>query len=104
MAKKIGEVALGYYDGEVVDIYQDHYLDNKDAIAIFLQSKQGEPIGTLTKNHPNQSFLESDMFFVKTTEENEIIAQDCLNTGLFEDTGIRVSSGFIEFSIWRFKK
>ena len=70
-------------------------------IALDLRSMDGEPIARLTVNIPEAS-LEKGEFFVKAWSENERIAEDCLKSGLFWDTGKRVQTGWVEAQVWRF--
>lgn len=98
MSKKLGEVV---YKGEPLDIYQSSYKGGRAAIYL---SSDGMLFATLTVNLPDQP-LKEDEFFVKTWTENEEIAPWILEkAGLFEDTGIAVDTGFMQASIWRFKK
>jgi len=61
----------------------------------------GSPIAVLTTNIPSAK-LEPGEFLVKTWSENETIAEACLASGFFVDTGKRVKTGFTEAHIWRF--
>jgi hypothetical protein len=47
--------------------------------------------------------LADDEFCVKTWSENEAVVAPMLATGLFEDTGRRVSSGYVVAPVWRIK-
>jgi len=45
----------------------------------------------------------TDEFTVKSWSENEPLIEPMLATGLFEDTGRRCPSGFVEAPVWRVK-
>ncbi|MBU9199825.1 hypothetical protein KTD31_00230 [Burkholderia multivorans] len=66
-------------------------------------SEIGEPFGTLSKIVPGVK-LDTDEVLMKTYAENEPYRQPLLDSGLFEDTGKRVPSGFIELEVWRRKQ
>ena len=56
----------------------------------------------LTVNLPRK-WLQPDEFFVKAWSENESIANWVRALEIFEDTGKRQKTGFVEAEIWRFK-
>jgi hypothetical protein len=60
-------------------------------------------MGVLTVNIPD-TYLADGEFFVKTWSENEKLAKAAINTGIFEDTGKREPTGFVEAQVWKFKK
>lgn len=70
-------------------------------LALQIVSKIGEPIAKLTVNLPNEH-LEEGEFFVKGWSENEVIISDVLASGIFEDTGKRISLGFVQAFVWQF--
>ncbi|KVP65571.1 hypothetical protein WJ96_04175 [Burkholderia ubonensis] len=63
----------------------------------------GEPYGTLSKIVPGTKLGPGEVL-IKTYEENQPFRQPLLDAGLFEDTGRRVPSGFIELEVWRRKQ
>jgi hypothetical protein len=65
-------------------------------------SEEGEPYGTLSKILPGTPLGPGEVL-IKTYAENESYRQPLLDAGLFEDTGKRVPSGFIELEVWRRK-
>ena len=72
------------------------------AVQLFLAG--GELLATLSLNIPEKgNLLGEGEFFAKTYSENEEIAQACLASGRFEDTGKRVASGFVQVEIWKKK-
>lgn len=46
--------------------------------------------------------IEPHQFFAKTYDENEALREPLLATGLFEDTGIRATGGFVDLELWQF--
>lgn len=72
-------------------------------LALILEDvHDGSDIGTLSTNIDGTK-LESDEFFVKNWSENESLAKAAYDSGLFEDTGKKVQTGFVQAPIWRIK-
>jgi hypothetical protein len=80
MSMIIGHVETNYGDAEILVC---HYGGPDGPIAVRLDLLDGE-------------------IFVKTWSENAGWFKKVLDTGLFEDTGKRVPTGFVEAQIWRF--
>lgn len=72
------------------------------ATAVVLECENGEPLATLSVNVEGAKLGEGE-FLAKTWSENEEIAKAALDSGLFEDTGRRVPTGWVEAQVWRFK-
>jgi hypothetical protein len=63
-----------------------------------------EALATFSTNlAPSGAVLADDEFCVKTWSENEVLVAPMLATGLFEDTGRRVPSGYVVAPVWRIK-
>ena len=60
-----------------------------------------EPYATLSTN-VDGIVLDKDCFIAKTYNENEGLCEQFIETGLFEDTGEKVSAGFASCPIYRF--
>jgi len=76
------------------------------AIAIQLvdDDDPSEPLATFSTNLvPYGASVAEDEFCVKTWSENEVLVAPMLATGLFEDTGRRVPSGYVDAPVWRIK-
>lgn len=76
------------------------------AIAIQLVDDEdpSEPLATFSTNLvPFGAAVADDEFCVKTWSENEVLVAPMLATGLFEDTGRRVPSGYVVAPVWRIK-
>lgn len=76
------------------------------AIAIQLvgDDEQAEPMATFSTNLvPYGAEVSRDEFCVKTWSENEAFVAPMLSTGLFEDTGKRMPSGYVVSPVWRIK-
>lgn len=86
--------------GEEVTMRLGLYANNR--VAVEFVCADGEPFGKLTVNLPHEP-LEPNETFVKTWAENEVFREPILACGLFEDTGKRVPTGFVEAEVWRFK-
>lgn len=83
----------------------DEYWDGKRAkISLICCGEDDfqEPYATLTVNIPEVK-LEENEILVKTWSENMDIAIAAFKTGLFEDTGKTVPTGFTHAEIWRVK-
>lgn len=70
------------------------------APSIELIDSTKEPFATLTVNLP-MTALEENEVIIKTWSENEPIAEAARKSGLFFDTGKRVSTGFCQAEIWK---
>lgn len=61
-----------------------------------------EPLAMLSCNLvPDGARLAADEFTVKVWLENAPLIQPLLGCGLFEDTGRRIPTGFVEAPVWR---
>lgn len=77
-----------------------------DALAIQLfQVGDPELLAVLSVNLPEfKHLLESPSeTFIKVYSENAELAAEAFAAGLFEDTGKKVSSGYVTIPIWRLK-
>lgn len=81
---------------------QEEIYENNGRICLQLWDKEG-PYATLTTNIPEAELAPGE-FLIKSWSENHAIAESALRSGLFEDTGRRVRTGFVEAPVWRFKK
>jgi len=45
--------------------------------------------------------LKPGLFCVKNWSENAELAAEAFQTGLFEDTGVKIPTGFVEAPIWK---
>ena len=61
-----------------------------------------EPYATLSTNIAGV-WLEKDCFIAKNYSENEGLNEQFIKSGLFEDTGEKVSAGFASCPILRYK-
>lgn len=74
---------------------------NDGNLAVLLVDDFGQPLGKLSVNLPdNAHLLGKNQFFAKTYNENEIIAQDAIKSGIFKQTNTIVKTGFVECPIW----
>lgn len=90
------------YGGEEVSIQTTTYsADNSPAVELY--DEDGMPYATFSVCIPG-SQLQPGEVLVKTWSENEDLREPMLATGLFEDTGRRVSSDFVTAEVWRFTK
>lgn len=101
--RKIGEFQSRQYGKVVVGVSTYETKDGPTAVA--LRAEDGEPIGTLSYNISQRSSrLQSHEFYAKVDRENEMIAQDALASGMFEEVpGQFATSGFIKTPLWRIK-
>lgn len=74
------------------------------AIQLIGDDEPTEPMATFSTNLvPYGAQVSGDEFCVKAWSENEIFVAPMLSTGLFEDTGKRVPSGYVVSPVWRIK-
>jgi hypothetical protein len=74
------------------------------AIQLVADDEPTEPMATFSTNLvPYGAQVSNDEFCVKTWSENEVFVSPMLSTGLFEDTGKRVPSGYVVSPVWRIK-
>lgn len=89
------------FKGQALSIFTGQYLEGN--VAIYLTEPNHSLYTTLTINLPDK--LEEGEFFIKNWSENEELAPSVLKeTDLFEDTGKKVKTGFVEAPIWRWKE
>lgn len=86
--------------GESLSVVEQRYPDG--GLHYSCVSDCGEPYGTLSKRLPGTALAEGEVL-MKTYSENEPMRQPLLASGLFEDTGRRVPSGFVDLEVWRRK-
>lgn len=91
---------------EVVEISTNRYSDG-NRVAIRLVCTEGEdkgmPYCTLTVNIPEVTLLPGEII-IKSWEENEYAAEAAKSSGLFNDTGKRVRTGYVQAEIWEILK
>ena len=90
--------------GEEVNIVFRRYPN--DRLAVALEMNTGEPYAIFSVNFPDvsDSYFEGHGFFAKVYQENEMLVQPLLDTGLFETTKIGVESGFCKYPLWKLSK
>ena len=64
-----------------------------------MEEETGEPFCTLTVNVPHAN-LAANEILVKTWTENAPVREPALGSGLFTDTGRRISTGYAEAEVW----
>lgn len=87
------------FQGEFCRCIRTMY-ENNHANAVIIENIHGEPMAALSCNLPHCS-LDEDEFLAKTWSENEPIAAACKH--LFIDTGKRISTGYVEAEVWKFR-
>lgn len=86
------------------DVCIGKYPYAPDEIAVIL-TNCGEHISTLSicsVDFLMPKTLEKGEFIAKTYSENEQIAKDAMESGLFEETGKFVQTGWVQSPIWKF--
>ena len=87
-------------DGEELSIHVAKYsADNSPAIE--LMAEDG-PYARFTVCIEDSNLAPGELL-VKTWNENDALREPMLGTGLFEDTGRRVTSGYVSAEVWRFR-
>lgn len=96
--------------GEVT-VSRSTYLSADGPTAVMLTLIDGEPLATLSVNmyrpecSHDSSDLPADCFYVKDWSENEEIAQEAMESGLFmarDDLPI-AESGFVSAEVWQIR-
>ena len=83
----------------VAKVNKTTYTDGN--LAILLTDDMGGPLAKLSVNMPEHtSLLEENQFFAKTYAENEEIANDALNSGLFRQLDKAIMTGWVTFPVW----
>ena len=75
------------------------YQNGRVAVQL-VDAKTSEPFATLTVNIPQATVSDKEII-VKTWTENEPVARAALESGLFQDTGKRIPTGFSQAQIWK---
>ena len=74
------------------------------AVQLIASGELPEPLATFSTNlGPHGALIDDDEFCVKAWSENEPFVAPMLATGLFEDTGKLVPTGFVFVPVWRVK-
>jgi hypothetical protein len=95
------KIVLGKYSHP--SAVRQYLMDgNATSIQLVTVSDHPEPFATLTCYIPGVE-LADDEVMIKTWSENKLVAKTALASGLFEDTGKRIPTGFVLAEIWRVK-
>jgi len=76
------------------------YYNRRPTLVLLTNDQEIDLFCTLTCNLPDIP-LEDDEVIIKNWSENEDIAKAALASGYFQDTGKRISTGFVQAPIWR---
>ena len=96
----IGEVDLGEYGHALVRV--GRYPQGGQLAINLVDATTSEPIATLSTNlAPSNWATDADMAGIKVWSENAPIIKALLASGLFKDTGERVSGDHVEIPIWQ---
>ncbi|HNS55596.1 MAG TPA: hypothetical protein PKO34_00965 [Smithellaceae bacterium] len=87
-------------NGYSTTIHLEEYSEGGRLAIILVCDDDGQEYGTLTVNMPEVP-LEPDEIIVKRWSENVNMSEAALMSGLFQDTGKRVATGFVQAHIWR---
>jgi hypothetical protein len=79
-------------------IQTNRYTNGNLAVQLM---QEGEPYATLSTNIDG-IVLDEDCFIAKNYSENKGLLEQFVESGLFEDTGEKVSSGFVSCPIMKF--
>ena len=79
-------------------IQTNRYTNGNLAVQLM---QEGEPYATLSTNIDG-IVLDKDCFIAKNYSENKGLLEQFVENGLFEDTGEKVSSGFVSCPIMKF--
>lgn len=88
--------------GEVLGVYRSVYRTNK-RLGIMLFDEVGMPYASVSVNLTDQPMGEDE--FAVHHDINGVVRDDLLRSGLFEDTGRKVSYGGVQDQpVWRLKE
>lgn len=92
---------LGKFEamGEILTVARAEY--GNERLAIQLIARDGSPWATLSVNLPEAAAPPEGYFYAKTWSENAPLRAAALSSGLFEDTGIRMQTGWTYAELWR---
>ena len=96
--KKLEVAACGQKFSTVFDVGK-YTQNNRASIELVMDNAEHDPFCILTCNL-NHVPLKDREIIVKTWSENEETSRCALASGLFRDTGKRVSTGFVQAQIW----
>jgi hypothetical protein len=108
--KKIGSFRSSRWGR--VDAWRATYLGENGPTAVTLTLQDGEPLATLSVNmyqpecSHDSSDLPPDCFYVKQWSENETLAAEALESGLFtvRDDLPAARSGFVSAPVWQIRE
>ena len=86
--------------GKQLRLKQMAYTDGNAALVI--EDMDGQPYGKLSVNVPEIP-LGKNEYIIKNYSENIELAANIYKQGWFDDSGIRVKSGFVEMPIWKWR-
>ena len=83
----------------VAKVNKTTYTDGN--LAILLTDEMGGALAKLSVNLPEHAgSLGENQFFAKTYSENEELANDALNSGLFRQLDKTITCGWVTFPVW----
>ncbi|MFT3819832.1 MAG: hypothetical protein QM750_19840 [Rubrivivax sp.] len=101
LTQLIGSVSTEYGCAE---IYVGRYpVGGAIAVELFLGPEPDNSVIFSTNLVPSGATLANDEFTVKCWGIEEAFVEPVFATGLFENTGRRVSSGYVAAQVWRLK-
>lgn len=83
-------------------LWKDRYPSNSFPSVFLIVAETGEIFSVLSVNVGSRP--PENCFWAKTWGENEHLREKLLETGLFEDTGVRTPTGFVEAELWKWKE
>lgn len=84
-----------------LEVYESKYVNNL-ALAVFVQSSEGEAWATLSENHDGFK-LEPREFVAQTRNFTKDLQRAVLASGLVEETGKELQAGYLREPIWRLR-
>lgn len=101
LERSVGSVRTPY--GEAAIHVGRYPAGGAIAVELVLGPAPDESCVFSTNLVPYGARIADDEFTVKSWSENEPLVAPMLATGLFEDTGRRIPSGYVEAPVWRLK-
>jgi len=96
LEKLIGSLTIG---NEELTVIHCRYKNGREAVE--LVDADGEVYAHVSCNIVAAPPPSPGCFYAKTWSENEPLRAPLLASGLFEDLGVRVQTGFAEAELWK---
>lgn len=91
------------YNNEKLKVAFSRYQSD-DSIAMFLMEKHGQMYTKVTVCIPGTKLDKNNEVIIKTWTENEGLLKVLIDSGIVEDTGKKIPTGYVEATLCRLLK